>query len=81
MDYSKQTSNFVNRDGMLNGVFESNTGTVSERPTVVRGFLGTVSKSGTVVEDVDIEEINKSKPWRQVIKRRFINGGSDYENI
>lgn len=42
----------------------------------------TIIEQGDIISDaIAIEEINKDKPWREIIKRRFIDGGIDYRNI
>lgn len=51
--------------------------TSNETPIVVRNFQGTISAKKATVSGQISPEINKEKPWREVIKRSFINGRSD----
>ncbi len=74
---SANTSKSIATDSVVQGIIEGNTETTTGTPTIVRSIPGTFSGSGTVVSDQIPQEINKDKPWREVIKRRFINGGSD----
>ncbi len=46
-------------------------------PIIFRSFQGTVSDQGEKVAVSKIENIDINKPWRQIIKRSFINDGSD----
>lgn len=73
----ENTSKTTATDSIVQDIIEGNTETAIGMPTVVRSIPGTLSGSGTVVHDQLIEVVNKDKPWREVIKRRFINGGSD----
>lgn len=77
MNKDKNTSKLTATDSIVQGIIEGNVETTTGMPTVVRNIPGTLSRSGTVVPDQIVEEISKDKPWREVIKRRFINGRSD----
>jgi len=77
MSGSENTSRSIGAESIVQGIIEGNTETTTGTPTIVRSISGTFSRSGTVVANQIPQEINKDKPWREVIKRRFINGGSD----
>ncbi len=77
MSGSENTSRSIGTESIVQGIIEGNTETTTGTPTIVRSIPGTFSRSGTVVANQIPQEINKDKPWREVIKRRFINGGSD----
>lgn len=77
MNKVENTTKLTATGGIVQAIIEGNTETTTEMQTVVRSIPGTLSGNGAVVPDQILEEINKDKPWREVIKRRFINGGSD----
>ena len=77
MSGAENNSKSIATDSIIQGIIEGNTETTTGTPTIVRSILGTFSRNGTVVVEQMPKEINKDKPWREVIKRRFINGGSD----
>lgn len=64
-------------DTLLQDVLEGNNETKYDSSIVMRNFPGTLSENGPVAIKQNLPDINKNKPWREVIKRRFIYGGSD----
>ena len=45
----------------------------------VKGNTQTVANIDLAISAVEQESINRSKPWRQIIKRRVVDGGNYYE--
>lgn len=77
MDQSKYTSESTVTDSIVQGIIEGNDETTMGTQMIVRNISGTLSGSAAIVPDQISQGINKDKPWREVIKRRFINVGSD----
>lgn len=55
--------------------------TISPSPYVIENIQETNHANGEIFYNQTANEINKDKPWREIIKRRCIDGGSNYEDI
>ena len=77
MNQSDNTLKDLLVDEIVDSTLIENSETTSVSQTVVRNYQGTYSETGVVASNQSVLEINKDKPWREIIKRRFIDGGSD----
>ena len=55
--------------------------TINPSPYSNECIQETNNANGEIIYDQIVKDINKDKPWRQIIKRRCIDGGSNYEDI
>lgn len=77
MNQYENTSSSALVNSMMQDIIEGNRETSLGAPTIVRSFSGTLSNNCNVIEKTISPEIDKNKPWREVIKRSFIYGGSN----
>lgn len=55
---------------------------IAVEPTIIENNQQrTTTNTGILMYSVDSNIINKNKPWREIIKRKISDGGSDNEGI
>lgn len=74
MDLLQNNSSSRTTDSIIHSTI-GNDDNISTDMVVIAGIPdGTISRGETVVPNQINDETNKDKPWREVIKRRFIDG-------
>lgn len=77
MDLNSQTSDSSDGGEFIQQGLHSGKETAAEASIIVQGANDTSSREGIIIPDQPAKVINKNKPWRQIIKRRYIDGRSD----